>query len=148
MGGGTEETFQTDSSSSTRVYIKIIYENNIFQRGSTDYNMYKFTSISGKVVRLDSSVQLVKLEINEAGQGPYYNDIYASTLIGRGNLYASAVSNYPSNDVYYLIPTVIPYYFNVDCGGTSTAYLKAYSTGYFTRAGTSWNYTVTILKTS
>lgn len=146
-GGGTEEPYGYDDSYSIQTFIKVTYQYNYFIRNTVEYNLFKFTGVSSKVVRLDSSVSLTKLVLKNSANGSYYSDSNANYFVGRGSLSSTKTFNYPSSGSYYSI-TPINYYYNTACGGTGVAFIRADATTYCARGGSPWNYTVSLVKTN
>jgi hypothetical protein len=136
-GGGDETQWNYDDpyGFNAKIYVHVIY--------STDtvdgFTIYKITSLSGKLEKLDSQVVLTKIEIAEKClRGKYLSP---SQYEGQGQYNMTAYANNPSNNTYYLNNSLSPYYWNV--GDSTIAFIQGTTTGYFSRAGTSWSASVT-----
>ncbi|SHH75705.1 hypothetical protein SAMN02745207_02314 [Clostridium grantii DSM 8605] len=142
---GTQEEYDNDSSISTKTYIRIEYSGNSFSRNNVSYDLYKFTSVWGKVVIMDSQVTVTKLVISNTSYGDYYSDINAYNWVGRSSLSKTGTRISPASGSYYSI-TPINYYINTSCGGTGISYNKASATSYMTRGASSWTFKISITK--
>ena len=132
---GPEEISAYDSNG----YNALLYVNVSYEVGTLgNYNLYKINSLKGKLVKLDSSIVLSRMDIQEMCYGTKYTSVSSSGFAGVDSYNMTAIANSPTNNTYYYNNSLSPYYWNL-ADGTAGTYIKGITTGYFSRAGSSWS---------
>lgn len=150
LGGGSTSDWNYDSATMNyKIYAKVSYSYNSFERSSVLYNLYQFTSISGKAERLDSGTSCTKLLIKESDLGDIYKDNKATTSRISTAFNSVGTVNSPTNNTYYSITNTTGsngYWVNVASGGGTSVKAIVQATIKRTSTGSTWTTPEVVIK--
>jgi len=121
-------------------YVTLYYqvELNVSFEGMT-VNMFKPTSVKGKVVRADSQIVFDNIRVKILGNGDYYSDSFAQNYVGYGTKTDSVYSSTVSVGSYYTkTASNTKYWWPIYAGAYSDT-LEGSTTSQMHRGGTYWD---------